>query len=349
MRRDSERLTGDDEIDLFELLEGVWEQRIIIFLVSSVVFLLAVLYVILAKPVYEAKIFIQPPSQNDIAHLNYGRGGDSGLAPLVVKDIYEIYLRNLQSEGVRRSFFNDVYLPTLTDDDRSGSRDDLYTRFSEVLKINVAAKDTPLRYAITANVSDPEQASRWVVIYAEMASERARKEVLADARSDAIIKSNNLERLITSAQERAKKQREDRIANLTEALKIAKSIGLEKPPIITGNVSTEVSAEMEGALTYMRGSKALESEIDNLKNRVSDDPFISNLRLWQSGMKFYRELNIDPAAISVYRQDGGIQQPDQAVRPKKTLILIVSLFAGAALGVVVAGLRKIWLRKREHE
>ncbi|KJK09795.1 Tyrosine-protein kinase etk [compost metagenome] len=102
MRNDRERLSGGGEIDLFELVEGLWKQKVLNIVTAVIVTAAAVAYALLATPIYEAKVFVQSPSQSNVTQLNYGRGGDSGLPMLAVKDVYDIYLRHLQSESLRR-------------------------------------------------------------------------------------------------------------------------------------------------------------------------------------------------------------------------------------------------------
>ena len=143
MRNERERLSGSDEIDLIELVQGVWRQKIWVGLVAVPIILLGFAYVKLVSPVYEAKLYIQPPSQNEIAQLNFGRGKDTGLTPLGVKDVYIIYVRALQSEAVRDKFFRTAFLPTLTEQERGGSRDALYAQFNSMLKVAQASKDMP--------------------------------------------------------------------------------------------------------------------------------------------------------------------------------------------------------------
>lgn len=342
MRNESERRVGDDEIDLFELLGGVWRQKLLIILTAAIVTGAAAAYALLAAPIYEAKVVVQPPSQSDISQLNYGRGGDTGLVVLSVKDVYEVYLRNLLSESLRREFFREVFLPSLPESQRRGSQDELYVRMNSALTVAMASKDTPNRYSVMASLSDAEGAARWVVQYAQMAGEHAKHEVIKDVRGDFAIKASNLEQQITAARESTRKQREDQIVQLTEALKVAESIGLERPPIISNSLSSEVSAGMDGSLTYMRGSKALRAEIENLSNRVSDDPFIENLRQRQEAVAFYRSLEIEPAAIEVYRQDGAIESPDKPVKPKRSMIIAMGAVGGAGLGILLALMSSMW-------
>lgn len=346
MRNQRERLSGGDEIDLVELVQGVWRQKLWVALVAVPVIGLALAYVMLASPVYEAKIYIRPPSQNDIAQLNYGRGEGTGLAPLSPKDVYNIYLKALLSEAVRDKFFRNAFLPTLTESERGGSRDVLYAQFNGMLKVAQVSKDVPDRYSITANLEDPRLAATWVSSYAEMAADRAKEELLSGTRSDISIMADNLEQQVRASRASASNQRADQIAQLTEALRIAKSIGLEKPPIISDALSTEVSAGMGGALTYMRGSKALEAEIANIESRASNDPFIPGLRERQEKLNFLRNLKIDPSLVAMYQQDGAVSPPDRPVKPRKAIILLLAALAGIGGGVVTAVGRDLWLRRR---
>lgn len=336
MAHDRERLIESDDIDLVELIKGLWQQKVLIVVTAAVIFFAALAYAFLARPVYEAKVFVQPPTQNDIAHLNYGRGTNTGLDMLTVNDIYDVYLKHLQSESLRRSFFQAAYLPTLTEEERKGSQDALYSRFNKLLVVGAVSKDAPTRFSITANLYSPQQAAEWVTNYAQLAGDRAKREVLKNIRGDATVKANNLQQQIRTARESSREQREDEIVQLKEALDVARSIGLKEPLITSGN---QVFAGMGGALTYMRGSKALEAEIATLQARQSDDPFIDNLRQEQSALTFYRDLLIDPEWVAVYRQDGGVELPDQPVKPKKLLVVLLGLVVGVVVGLGVALVR----------
>lgn len=348
MRNERERLSGDGELDLVDMLEGLWRRKLLIVLVTFLVTGVAVAYALLSTPTYQARVFVQPPSQNDIAHLNNGRGGDSGLDMVTVKDVYEIYLRSLQSESLRREFFQRVYLPSLSEGERAGSQDELYARFQSVLSLGSGGKDNPMRYFIRAELPDPNQAAEWVVAYAKMAGQRGVDEIIKDVKAEATTKANSIEQGITAARESARRQREDEIVQLNEALRVARAIGLEKPPIISNSLTTEVSAGMDGSLTYMRGSKAIEAEIENLESRASDDPFVSNLRQRQHALGFYRGLPIDANAIQVYRLDGAIDSPDRPIKPKKALIVVLGLVMGIMSGITLALLRNLRWGRRER-
>ena len=328
-----------DGTDLFELFAELWAQKLLIFGVALVGVLAAATYAFLSKPVYEARVYLQPPTMNGIADFNYGRTVGTELTPFTIKDVYDVFTRNLQSESLRRAFFNQVYLPSLSPSERSGSQDLLYSDFLKLLTIGLPTKEQPDRYSVVAKGEDPASAVVWVKDFAARAGAAAEKEMISNITREAEVRVRNLGQQITTLQEAEKRIRQDSITRLREALAVAEAVGLENPPIISGDLSAEVSAGMDGQLTYMRGSKALKAEIQNLESRKSDDPFIGQLRTLQNKQSFYKDLQVNPDTVSVYRQDGPIEQPDRPIKPKKVLIILLGLFLGCVLGFMIALVR----------
>lgn len=333
MRSESQRLERE-EMDVRELIARLWNQKMLIALVAMVVTVLAALYAFLASPLYEAKLFNEPPSRNDVAALNYGRGGGSGLSQIGPNDVYTVYLRHLHSEALRRDFFREYYLPMVSSGNTEGSIDRLYREFNQVLRV-VPVQGRENRFYIICQLSDPLQAVDWVTRYVDMAVERAKSEILKGAHGEAQAKADSIERDIASQRETVQMLRKDRIAQLTEALRVARSVSLDNPPIISNNLSSE----MDGSLMYMRGAKALEAELTNLRERGSDDPFIANLREKQESLKFYRNLSVLPESFDVYWQDGVAESPDAPLKPRKAMIIAFGVMVGVLLGVAMALVR----------
>lgn len=337
-----------NEIDLFELVAALWAQKVLIISFALIGALAAATYAFLSKPVYEARVYLQPPTLNGIADFNYGRTVGAELTPFTIKDVYEVFTRNLQSESLRRAFFNQVYLPSLPLSVRGGSQDMLYADFLKELTIGLPTKEQPDRYSVIARGEDPAHATAWVKDFAARAGAAAEKEMISNTTREAEVRARNLGQQIATLQETESRIRQDSITRLREALAIAQAIGLENPPLISGNLSAEVSAGMDGHLTYMRGSKALKAEIHNLETRKSDDPFIGTLRSLQIKQSFYKDLQVSPDNVSVYRQDGPIEQPDRPIKPKKALIILLGLFLGGVLGLTVVLVRHFVLLKNSR-
>lgn len=342
----SSRYSQDaDEIDLIEVARELWAQKTLIILITLIVTVAVGAYAFLSKPVYEAKLFLQPPTYNSIADFNYGRTKEAELDPYSVKDVYDVFIRRLQSESLRRKFFDDVYLPSLPEDRRKGSRESLYAAL--VGDVTIApVKGVSDRYEISARTTDPSTAVQWITEYLKRADDVAKAEMIRNVTREAEVRARNIEQQIETLRISGKEAQEDSIVQLKEALRIAESIGLENPPLISGNLSSEVSAAMDGQLTYMRGAKALRAEIRNLEERESNDPFIENLRDLQIKAGFYHGLNVNPEDVALYRQDGNVEEPDRPIKPKKALLLLLGVLGGGVLGVVVAIARYVVRRFR---
>jgi len=326
----------NDEIDLFELVQKLWAKKWLIIGVTIGSIAMAGAYAFLTPPVYRAQAAIMPPTLSDIAGFNLARNKDIGLEPFKVDDVYRVFTRNLQSDQTKRRFYTEVYLPSLSEDQRTGPRDALYSRFLKRLAIAGPTAAQPDRFVLSVEGQDPAEAAQWAEHYIKDVEKRSIQEMLNNARSEIQVRGRNLVQQIETLRESARVRREDRSVQLEEALKVAQAIGLENPPMIAGQMNDQLSAIMEGNLTYMRGAKALKAEIEALKQRKSDDPFVPELRGLQEQHALYESLTIQPNRVAVYRLDGAIETPDQAVKPQKALILLLGAVLGGMLGVLAA-------------
>jgi len=348
MRNDRIDARDAEEIDLVELAQGLWAQKWLILVITLIVTASAAAYAFLSKPIYEAKLFIIPPTQNGIAELNYGRGKSTELETYSIKHVYDVFARNLQGESLRQNFFNEIYLPSLDESRRKGALDRLYEQFSRELVIKGPGKDTPDRFSVTVQSGDPIKATEWVKAYVARASEAAESELIKNVTTEASVRARNLEQRIISLRETAQRIREDRIQQLREALKIAEAIGLTSPTV-NSSAAVDITVDTGNKMDYQRGSKALAAEVSTLEARASDDAFISDLRTLQMRYNFYRKLNIDSERIAVYRQDGSVEVPGSPIKPRKSLILVLGVLAGLLSGGFIALIRYVFKRNQEEQ
>ncbi|MFO1760627.1 Wzz/FepE/Etk N-terminal domain-containing protein [Pseudomonas aeruginosa] len=323
------------EFDLIEIMSGLWSLRWLIALLAVLPVLLAIVYLFITKPVYEARVSTLPPSLSDIAGFNLGRS-ENGLPAFSANGVYSIFVRNLQSEETRRQFFRDVYIPSLEEGASVGSRDQLYALLMNSVTIQKPSKEDSERYTVVIERHDPSQAAEWGEKYIGIAVKRSMQEMQEGVRREFQVKNRNIQQQIDILRETAKARREDRISRLKEALRVAEALKLENPPLIEGQVDQQLSSIMEGGLMYMRGAKAIRAEIKTLQDRVSDDPFIPALRGLQEKYALLEGLTLNLDKVAVFRQDGTIEVPDDPVRPRKGIVLILSMLAGGFLGVAVA-------------
>ena len=59
----------DDEIDLFELIQSLWKEKVLIIAITAVITLIGGGVAFSLTPIYEASVKMLPPSQSNVAEL----------------------------------------------------------------------------------------------------------------------------------------------------------------------------------------------------------------------------------------------------------------------------------------
>ncbi|MGV8842861.1 MAG: LPS O-antigen chain length determinant protein WzzB [Pseudomonas sp.] len=333
-----------DEIDLFELAQNLWREKLLIIAVTVLFTAGALAYAFTATPTYETSVKLLPPSLSDVAGFNIGRVSSAGLAPYKVADVYAVFTRNLTADESKRWFFNDIYPPSLPKEESRGLRSALYAQVNEQLSVKASDKARPDQFTLTVQDASPEKTTAWANAYIKYVAELSLDQMIENATRESDVMGRNIKTQIKVLRDTAEARRKDRIEKLTEALGIAESIGLENAPVIGGQIDQQLSAIMDGSLMYMRGSKALKAEIKTLVERKSDDPFIDDLRSLQEKLKMFESMKPDREQVAVFRQDGQVVVPDRPIKPKKSLIVALGLVLGGMAGVFIA-LVRVMLKK----
>ena len=338
-----------DEIDLFELVQNLWKQKLLISLVTLVVTALAAVYAFLSAPVYESKSSILPPRSADVAEYNLGRA-EAGLAEFTPASVYSIFTQNLRSQGLRREFFEKIYLPSESENRGAINKDQLWERFNKKVSINNPdIKNIPERFEVVAENVGASLAAEWVSVYSDLAAKKTKEDIADSVAKEINTRVESIQGHIAVLRESARKLREDRIARLKEALIVADKVGLQKPQVKSSRTASDGELEqfVDGNLMYMRGAKAIRAELDVLQNRKNDDPFIGGLRELENQLDFLARVSINPDGVAVFTLDSAAQVPETPIKPKKALILALGLVLGGVLGVFIALIRSMLVKRRE--
>ncbi|CEK10216.1 Wzz/FepE/Etk N-terminal domain-containing protein [Legionella hackeliae] len=327
-----------NEIDIVDLCLTIWLRKWFILFVTLVCVGVGTLYVALKKPVYEAKGYISAPTAGNIAALNYGRSeiGEmaSRIKPFNVADVYGLFTDSLLSESTKRKFFNSIYFPTVAKNNQKVVKDSVYNGFSRIFTVKQVPDSNPAKYIVTAKGKNPEQIVKWIKDYIGLANQRALLNLSLILKNENKTMAQDFEKKIEMKREGAKQQRYDRLAQLEEALKIAKAVDIDKQSILSLNGTiADASIFNEPSMLYLRGSKELEVEIKNLQERKSDDPFIDGLRDLQLQYDYYSTNNVNLKDVALFQLDGSIRLPDLPISPKKDLILLLSTLLGLMLAI----------------
>lgn len=172
---------------------------------------------------------------------------------------------------------------------------------------------------------------------------------------------------IDSRRERVKAERADTIERLIVQARIARSFGLDKPYEMqaiesreqAGGVFAQINSGAEAQPHYFRGYIAIEQQIELLRSRKDNDPFVADLR--ELEQKVYL-LENDPRSAHVNRllaesllanQEGGglvrYSVPAAAgsnkVFPRLSIFGPASLAAGLLIGCLIAFAQTAYRRR----
>ncbi|NWC92440.1 MULTISPECIES: LPS O-antigen chain length determinant protein WzzB [unclassified Pseudomonas] len=88
-------------------------------------------------------------------------------------------------------------------------------------------------------------------------------------------------------------------------------------------------------------------EVEVLKKRGNEDIFLQDVEPLRAEVARLRGLNIDMSGLKLVTIDRRAQEPLEPIKPKKVLVIVLSLIVGLMLGVVTALGRQLILGRRE--
>lgn len=202
------------------------------------------------------------------------------------------------------------------------------------------------------------------------------------------LKRAQLEDELGALRLQMKMERTDRLAELAEAISIAKSMGIKTPTTPSSMADASRSGSNQVMRTevnnqkiplYFLGTEALEAErtalqartnddftnsriaeigkelqmlqvnreVEVLKKRGNEDIFLQDVEPLRAEVARLKSLNIDMSGLKLVTIDRRAQEPLSPIKPKKGLVIALSLVGGLVLGVLIALGRHFVLARRE--
>ncbi|MBC3301182.1 LPS O-antigen chain length determinant protein WzzB [Pseudomonas sp. SWRI18] len=399
-----------DEIDLFELFGAIWKQKKLVVGCTLFACLLGVGYAYLAPKVYQVSSVLRPAAINELDALNrsevYKLPPTDALAKVAAQlDSYETRLGFFRDNpglfdafqqpgrSLEQSFeaFNNNAVHLVIPDPKNPDSLNNYIRLEMQYPSGVdgaAILNGFVTYAITQQ-RDQVGADLKVIVNnrlnelkGKIDAARANYETGKASRIAKLLEADDVKRAqlqdeLSALRLQMQAQRTSRLAELDEAISIAKSIGIKyptTPSAMAAEARTGSGQVMRTEVTnqaiplYFLGTQALEAEraalarrtnddftnnrvaeigkelrmlevnreVEVLKSRKSEDIFLQDVEpLWAEQARL-RSLNIDMSALKLVTVDRQAQEPSSPIKPKKTLIIALSLVAGLMLGVLMA-------------
>lgn len=305
-----------DEINLFDLLDSIWEQRLVVIATIALAALAAAAYAFLATPMYQVQSVLRPAAIKDLDVIN-------------ISDLYslspEAALRRvgatLESYDARLSFFREnqelfekILEPGLTLEQsferfnakafhilQSGTKNQNDQSLSPFIGIQltypqgldgVAIVNGLVQHAlqiqrqviaddIAAMVNNRLNQLERRIAVAKAAYETWKDSEIARLREADELKRKRLEDELAALRQTLNTQRQNRIQQLDEAIKIAKALGITRPTTPSALGSSGLRAGQGSVILtevhnrqlplYFMGTEALEAERNALLERTSDD------------------------------------------------------------------------------
>jgi LPS O-antigen subunit length determinant protein (WzzB/FepE family) len=304
---------SSDEIDLGALIRGLWEQKLLIVLVTLLVGMLAAAYAFLATPEYQVKSVLRPALIKDLDALN--RTAVYELSPAAamkrVGASLESYDSRLEFFRANQGLFESLRQPnrSLEQTFESFNANSFKMLQADPKKVDslsayvgielaypegvdgVALVNGLVEYSvqrererIAADLGAVIQ-NRLNQLELQMAAARASYEATKESQIAKLLEADSLKRAqlqdeLKALRQQLRTRRDNRIAQLDEAVQIAKALGIAKPttPSALGEgdrvsqgsvIRTEVNSQQ--IPLYFMGSEALEAERNALLQRRSDD------------------------------------------------------------------------------
>ncbi|WP_426135835.1 Wzz/FepE/Etk N-terminal domain-containing protein [Pseudomonas sp. PWP3-1b2] len=406
-----------DEFDLFEIFHSIWRQKKLVVGCTILAGLLGASYAFLSPKIYEVSSVLRPAAINELDALNrsevYKLPPADALAKVGTQlDSYDVRLEFFKSheqlfkafqkpgQTLEQSFeeFNRNSVNLVLPDPKRADLANSYLRLELQYPSDidgVAILNGFVDYAIAAEREQVGADLKVIVnnrltelkgkIDAARANYDTEKESkIAKLLEDDKIKRARLQDELNGLRLQMKMERANRLAELAEAISIAKSMGIKTPttPSSMGDAArqgggqvmrTEVNnqniplfflgtdtLEAERAALKQRTSddftdgriaeitKELEMletnrEVETLQKRSNEDIFLRDVEPLRAEIARLRSLNIDMTNLKLVSIDRRAQEPLSPIKPKKSLILALSLVIGLLLGMFVAVVRHLIL------
>ncbi|MFW1677448.1 Wzz/FepE/Etk N-terminal domain-containing protein [Pontibacter sp. JAM-7] len=401
-----------DEIDLFELIEGLWKEKLLIIGVSIFTLIAGAIFAFSQTPVYKATLHLTQPDPATLSPLT----GLTLYSQISSQEPLTDFVTELQSISTRETFINqtapelkDKLYPGKTQIERLKNLDKLIT----LSKSDEKKGNGLYPWTVKINTNNPMVAAAELNRLADLATKALQqryKERYASARETTLaqleqkvtleseqlkaerlnqitrleeahqLKLRELEDQLAAQKQLYQAQLNDRFKLLEEAYATAKALGILEPTkgssAVNGN-KVEVQLRNDNDPLYFRGTKMLSEEliqlktrpddffpdetireleaelqmlaknrkIEMLKNRTSDIAFSDSITAMQKQVAKL-ESEIFPTTMQLaFSRTPAVADP-QKLKPKRAMILALSLILGGMLGIFAALIRQA-VKKRQ--
>ena len=347
----------DDTIDLYELWNILWKWKWLVISVTVVAALGSIVYALQLQRIYKAEALLLPPKAKNFQSLNVigiiqstTGVNNSNLTTILADNVFNKFKQNINSRKLHKKFIQEKSLMELLAPDKTAETndEDIHAEFAKLIKLEGKSGFTSL----SIELHDAEIAAQWVNDLIEFVDKETIDMLVEDLQISVSNKIRDIEYKITSKRQMAKQRREDQIIRYEEAAKIANNLGIKRRVDATNIIqNTQMNVDIATATTplYYLGFEALSTEISVLRNRKSDDPFISGLRDLQERLTLLRSIKFEKEKMRAVHIDQAAYPPNSPIKPNRRNIVSLATLVGLFSGILLAFfIEFVKIQRRKH-
>lgn len=293
----SGRSHDPEQIDLIDLLMQLWRGKVTIIICIVVAIALAVGYLAVAKEKWTSIAIVTQPDAGQLASYNNAMDVLFGANAPEMTDVQAGFI------GRFSSAFS-ALAETLDNQQEP-----------EKLSIDAAVKGQTLPLKVSYTGKTSEEAQKTLAQYIQQVDEGVAKELNADLSMSMETRLADLQKSLAAQEAVAKEQKTLRIAQMTQALKVAQQSNIKLPQV------QQVDQVSQDSM-FMLGSEALSSMVENEATRpltFSDQYYQTRQNLLE-----VQALEVAPDSVHAYRY---VMKPTLPIRrdsPKKAITLVLA-------------------------
>ncbi len=330
-------LKSSDEIDLFELVAQLWKSKLLILSITAIFTLIGFAYAFLSAPVFKSSAVIAHPAPGSLVEIKkiqtLLKQSIQSSEEVNPERIFDQFIHRLTSNRYKDHFLSRTEVLEYF---RSENMTQLQARqsFNNALTIKIPTKKPYQQITLSLQTDSPELSSRWLNEYIQFSQERFISELTDNIRSQISAAKNNLLLKIQSKKANYRSNLSEEIKNLEEALAIAEEIGLHnRLKTETIFYKPEVLDQMRSV--YRLGTKSLKAELNALKARVKDTDSTPGLSAEKLKLELLSSIKLNTESISPMTLDLAAEPDSKPVKPKRLLIIALSVLLGGMVGVII--------------
>ena len=331
----------NDEIDLFELFESLWKEKVLIVAITFVITLIGGGVAFSLSPTYEASLQMLPPSKSDVAELAKFDILNSSQSKSQSQSFND-FLQILKSNQLRKTFLSQEGVKATLFSPETSSQKALIA-LEKMALVETPKKGPTIEVSLNFQFKDAALAAYYANQLVQLAVDQYRANTAQTFASEKNQEVNKLkdqqESLISTHEGRLNKE----ITKLQEAYEIARKLKIDEP-VESRNMSVKTKARSsviteEMRYLYSQGARALSAEIETVSERKKNLSMVDGLLEIQQRLALLSSVSFDAAKVMPVTIDLAAEAPEQRIKPKRSLIVALSGLVGGMLAIMFVLIR----------